>query len=169
MKSKPKHYLLAIAGAALTLIGFFSICRMGGSLALQWPWHIWYQALFLMPWIGLCAGALLGCKIARFGTLVDGAMIVYVLTQAISTCTAYNISAAINALPIAIAPVGIAYAVGSCIINNPETPLANRIQQGLSITLSGICLVSLTYWLSHTIVPQLYCMLFCLGSDSGVY
>lgn len=144
----------------LGLLAAFSLPDNGPAYALVWPWYLYAQVLWLLPWAALALHALAGRPWPRFGGTVDLALAAFALLQIAAALTSAFRGVSLAALPIALAPVGFAYALRLLPVGGlPGTPV---LLHGAVAVATLLNLAALAWWIVRDVAPAL-----ALGATPG--
>jgi len=146
-----------VAFTGLGLLVAFSVIDKGPSRALQWPWFLYAQLLWLTPILWLVVRALGGGMIVRCGGALDWALLAFAAAQIVAALFSPFPETSIAMLPCVLAPVALAYAVAAWLSdgdNRPDRTRPVRLTEIVAIALGGLAVVSLLWWLFADVSPQ---------------
>ena len=153
--SLPTKIPASLGVLALVVFAALSLSTKSATRFYQWPWFFYWQVLLIAP-IAVLAGRLLWrARLARFGSWLDGGLVLFVAANVITALLSPFRPQSLNLALIPVAGVSVAY-LGLDWIERAAAERARRIALFAEVIGALMILfvaVSLSLWLFAHVLP----------------
>ena len=153
--SLPTKIPASLGVLALVVFAALSLSTKSATRFYQWPWFFYWQVLLIAP-IAVLAGRLLWrARLVRFGSWLDGGLVLFVAANVITALLSPFRPQSLNLALIPVAGVSVAY-LGLDWIERAAAERARRIAllaEVIGALMILFVAVSLSLWLFAHVLP----------------